>query len=264
MNNASVADPKTSKLSRKPVIFTDLDDTLFQTLRKVPEGETDLRLASTSSNGKHSYMTTTQAWMVDWLLESSRLIPVTARSTRALRGCHIPFTDWMIASNGAVLLDSSGQIDQRWQAHIRGIARQYSEQLHGCEVIASGLNDRGLFRHWLVTENGCDVYFCAKANGSAGSAEYLGAIDQLAAKLKPIVDTGLTLHRNRSVLSITPPGVSKAAAVEHLLEIDPDLNDPPVFAMGDGLTDLPFMGLADMMMTPPGSQIHRSIKKDVA
>ena len=242
----------------QPVVLTDLDDTLFQTRHKIAETETDLQLAATSTNGCHSYMTPTQASMVEWLIGSTRLIPVTARSTRALARCQIPFTDWMIASNGAVILDPAHRPDEHWQSHIKGVASRYREQLQSCDAVTSGLNMQGAFRHWLVEEFNQPVYFCAKSNGDPTW------LDQLTDHLAPIINAGLSIHRNGSTLSITPPGISKAAAVEYLLGQDTDLNAGPVFAMGDGLTDLPFMGLADMMMTPPGSQIDRSITRKSA
>ena len=99
---------------KKPIIFSDLDDTIFQTARKMDSLPDPKRLASEALNGSHSYMTESQAMMMDWLLGSTRFIPVTARSTEALSRCAIPFVDYRVCSNGAVILLPDGTADRGW------------------------------------------------------------------------------------------------------------------------------------------------------
>ena len=62
----------------RPVIFSDLDDTLFQTRRKMVD-ELDLTPFRTGaldrSLAPRSFMTEEQAMLVDWMLEHAELIP---------------------------------------------------------------------------------------------------------------------------------------------------------------------------------------------
>ncbi len=77
----------------KPVVFSDLDDTLFQTRRKMVD-ELALEPFRTGALDRsltpRSFMTEEQAMLVDWLLEHADLIPVTARGTEEISRVQIP------------------------------------------------------------------------------------------------------------------------------------------------------------------------------
>ncbi len=69
----------------KPVVLSDLDDTLFQTRRKMVD-ELALEPFRTGAVDRtlnpRSFMTEEQSMLVDWLLEQAELIPVTARELK--------------------------------------------------------------------------------------------------------------------------------------------------------------------------------------
>ena len=98
----------------KPLIFVDLDDTLFQTHRK--STPTPLhKIATTDKLGEPlSYMLPKQQIFVNWLLESAEVIPVTARSVEALQRVHIPFQHGAVCSHGGTILGANKQVDQEW------------------------------------------------------------------------------------------------------------------------------------------------------
>lgn len=81
----------------KPVFLCDLDDTLFQTRRKMVD-ELDLppfRVGALDrSLTPRSFMTEEQSMLVDWLLEHAEFIPVTARGTEEISRVNIPFSSW--------------------------------------------------------------------------------------------------------------------------------------------------------------------------
>jgi hypothetical protein len=69
--------------TKRPLVFVDLDDTLFQTARKMPEGVARA-VATLDVNGQpNGFMTPVQQALVDWLLGSADVVPVTARSVEA-------------------------------------------------------------------------------------------------------------------------------------------------------------------------------------
>ena len=232
----------------RPIVFADLDDTLFQTARKMTEEPVEARLASRALNGSHSYMTGAQAHMVDWLLSTTRLIPVTARSTEALDRCTLNFTDYRICSNGAVILAPDGAPDAAWQARTAGIARENAGTLASLTAMVDARNGQGAYRRWIAEEAGVGVYFCVKSNGEAAW------LDDLEAELLGQVGEDIVAHRNDNNLSFTPRPLTKSYAVAHLLTVIGN-PDAPVFGMGDSLTDLPFMQLCDMMVVPRRSQV---------
>ncbi|KAA9652395.1 hypothetical protein F7G05_28740, partial [Escherichia coli] len=99
----------------RPVIFSDLDDTLFQTRRKMVD-ELDLAPFRTGALDRslepRSFMTEEQAMLVDWMLEHAELIPVTARGTEEIARVTIPFRSWAVTTHGAVILDPQGNPDE--------------------------------------------------------------------------------------------------------------------------------------------------------
>jgi len=236
---------------RRPILYTDLDDTLFQTSRKMSEPPCETRLAAMATNGHHSYMSLSQARMTDWFLRTTCMIPVTARSTEALSRCRIPFESWRIAANGAVILDAQGIPDPYWAAHIAAISRDFMVRLKSLNTVLSNRNCDGRFRHWIVTESGWPIYFCAKSNGAECWLE--DALDLL----RPVAKDDFVEHRNGNNVSLTPIGIAKRRAVLHL---DERIGGESLrFGMGDSLTDLPFMGACDMMIIPPRSQLETAI-----
>lgn len=244
--------PSVGRDDPRPVLYTDLDDTLFQTARKMSGGICDSRLAAEATNGHHSYMSDTQARMTAWLLQVTRMIPVTARSTAALARCRIAFDGWRIAANGAVILDAAGDAEPDWAARIARISQENRDALQALDRTLTDRNRNGRFRHWIVMEAGRPIYFCAKSNGAEDW------LDEAQDLLRPLAGDGFTEHRNGNNLSFTPAGVSKRAAVQYL---DTVIGGAALrLGMGDSLTDLPFMRACDLMIVPPGSQIARAFE----
>ena len=242
-----------------PVVFADLDDTLFQTARKMSEEPHPDRLASVATNGHHSYMTAPQAAMMTWLADTTRLIPVTARSTGALGRCTLPFFDFRVAANGAVILRPDGTPDPEWTARISNLSRTYTDTLLLFRMIASELDGGGELRHWTVSEFGEDIYVCIKSNTGERKLDGVERAMRRAAEQSDHGPGAFTVHRNGNNLSVTPSVISKRAAVCYLMEgLDPET---PVLGMGDSLTDLPFMEACQMMIAPTGSQIHSRMKE---
>lgn len=240
-----------SGVDSRPILYTDLDDTLFQTARKMSEPVSETRLAAIATNGHHSYMTETQERMTRWLLETMRVIPVTARSTEALARCRIPFQGWKIAANGAVILSPEGTRDPDWSAHVSTLSAKARVGLEALETAVHSNNREGRLRHWIVVEDGLPIYFCVKSNGDEAW------LDEIEEPLRSVAGDAFQCHRNGNNLSFTPHGISKLQAVLHL---DERLRGEALrFGMGDSLTDLPFMAACTMMMIPPGSQIDTAI-----
>lgn len=235
-----------------PLVFTDLDDTLFQTARKMDKAPQEKHLASVATNGSHSYMTDAQSVMVDWLINTTRLIPVTARSTEVFSRCKLPFKDYKVCSNGAAIITGDNRLDRVWHERTEAIAKANADlldELMGA-VIRFDKQKRARFR--IVEEQGLPVYFLAKANSDEA---WLDEIDHI------LIDAGanaLFRHRNGNNLMYMPHDISKKSAVEYLISEIGAHDRRPVWGMGDSITDLPFMEACQMMVMPVGSQVHKS------
>lgn len=239
---------------KQPIVFSDLDDTIFQTTRKMLDSEVEQGvLASEALNGRHSYMSPTQMVMMEWLLNTTRFIPVTARSTDALKRCRLEFRDWQVCSNGAVVLLPDGTLDERWFEQMRRHAQAVSGRLADLLGFVENETVPGMFRCWIVEEFDTGIYFCVKSNQGEDR------LSEIEETLATVAGNHLVRHRNGNNLSFTPAAISKRHAVDYLAQQFLGTERVPVLGMGDSLTDLPFMSMCDMMVIPRKSQIDRAL-----
>lgn len=242
-----------------PLILTDLDDTLFQTLRKVaPEIDRDsLTPASWLSNGSASgYMTPLQSMFHGWLAQGE-LVPVTARNRLVMERTFLKGCGRAICSHGGLILDREGKTDRGWTEHLSSLdAASPVSVKEAYALVRSVLDAHGdLFRHWTVAEEGLELYVTVKQNREVDGdpVAMLHAVCGEAAMLLP---AEWKLHRNGNNAAFMPPWLGKRQAVEHMLaEMRNGSPMRPVIGFGDSTSDLPFMSLCDYMMTPSGSQV---------
>ncbi len=124
----------------KPVILSDLDDTLFQTKRKMTQEQalTPFRAGAVDRTLQpRSFMTEEQAMLTDWLLAHVDLIPVTARGTEELRRVTIPFRSYAITTHGAVILRPDGSPEPGWQSEMLTALGPYCERLSSLQQLCT-------------------------------------------------------------------------------------------------------------------------------
>ncbi|WP_448663668.1 hypothetical protein ACG3SL_03055 [Sphingomonas sp. CJ20] len=237
------------------ITLVDLDDTLFQTLRKCPadvpvERLTPLGYASDGS--PLSYATPRQMQFLEWLAETTHFVPVTARSLDALRRARIPFTA-AVCAHGGVILDDGGAVDRGWEARIAEEAARHADTLATlAEAIAVEARGQGVaINARVLTEGPLPLYTLAKH--ADADADALFAVVDAAV---PALPAGWTDHRNGNNVALMPPYLGKAHAVAHILPaLRARFPDAPVIGIGDSLTDAPFMGHCDFAMMPTRSQL---------
>ncbi|MBF6650069.1 hydrolase [Methylobacter sp. BlB1] len=242
-------------------IFIDLDDTLFQTLRKCgPLADRDgLQPRAYLKDGSPlSYATPKQAWLWQWLSGAGRMIPVTARDFDAFSRVDLPFTEEAVLNHGAVILDKNRRIDPEWQGYMADVLPGYHrdlfdlwEQVHCHARRDPALNPR------LIKDFGVTWYGVIKH----AAADEVALDRLLSAVIRPhesVLSGRLYYHLNGNNLAVLPDVVGKARAVGFLKARYADLHGPIVtIGMGDSKTDLPFMSLCDYAMIPNGTQLGR-------
>ncbi|MEN2749118.1 hypothetical protein [Sphingomonas sp. T9W2] len=239
----------------RAIALVDLDDTLFQTLRKCPEDVavkylTPLGFARDGS--PLSYATPRQMSFLNWLVDTTHLVPVTARSLDALRRAHIPFRA-AICAHGGVVLGEDGEVDRAWEATIAHRAQGYATPLATLsQAIADTADGRGVaINVRVLTEGALPLYVLAK-HADADAATLNAVVDAAVRNLPE----GWTDHRNGNNIALMPPYLGKAHAVAHILPgLRARFPNAPVIGIGDSLTDGPFMARCDFAMLPTRSQL---------
>jgi hydroxymethylpyrimidine pyrophosphatase-like HAD family hydrolase len=240
----------------KPITLVDLDDTLFRSRRKITGyDESQLTLGARvldpdAPAGKHSYMNPVQKNMVDWLLQTSEVIPVTARGTESYANVQIPFNSYAIVANGAVILDPDGRPDTEWQEKVTQdllpLAGYFEELLEGgkSRAAAAGVS----IRCWLALEGGVATYVIFKENDGDGA--------RLADIVPIVAEAGWVRHHNGNNLALIPPVISKGLATEFLLaRLRADEPHRPVIGYGDSVSDFSYLRLCDWWGAPGVSQL---------
>ncbi len=239
----------------RAIALVDLDDTLFQTLRKCPAdvpAERLVPLGFARDGSPLSYATPRQLNLLQWLSETAWLVPVTARSREALMRAHLPFSA-AICAHGGVIIGEDGEPDAAWQAHARAQSEALQQELEALRDRIAAQAEASLvaLRVRVLSEGDLGLYVLAKHEETDEAALH-AIVDSVADD----VPAGWIVHRNGNNVALMPPWLGKQHAVAALL---PRLRarhpDAPVIGIGDSLTDAPYMGLCDYAMIPKGSQL---------
>ena len=257
----------------KPYALMDLDDTLFQTQRKIdawdlPTTEPEhLVCATVNKQGEPlSFMSQRQSALFNWLLASTELIVVTARDRSEIKRVKLPFDSWQVLTHGAIILSKDGKLQAQWQQHMYDELAPLQDKLNQLsQVFTNYSKNEG---SQLVFTPHIDSFH----NGSVDEALtiYLAikhahknhqALIDLAEKLPTLIrdfDQDFYVHVNANNLAILPRAVHKQHAVKFLLDNHLD-SQRPSFGFGDSLADLPFLQLLDWYGMPNHGQLHSQL-----
>ncbi|NCA70839.1 MAG: hypothetical protein EOM91_12160 [Sphingobacteriia bacterium] len=241
------------------VVFTDLDDTLFQTAEKsaARAGDAPVVVAALDREGAPlSFHAPDQVALLG-LLQGARLIPVTGRNGPALDRVTSPrFQSYRITGHGAMIYGEDGAPLPCWharvQAHAAGLEplfasllQRLGEQMAPC---APGLRWR------LIQDAGVPVYITVKAdtNASLPSAEALQSVLDAHGQTED-----WRVHCNGRNAALLPPYACKAAAVSYVMGLVRATTPRTLFVgIGDSVSDTPYLKLCHFALTPRDSQIH--------
>lgn len=243
----------------KPIVFVDLDDTLFQTVRKHLPTAQD-RVATLDRDGNAlSYMQPKQQHFLQWLHATTELIPVTARSVEALQRVQIDFQHGAICAHGGVILDAKGQLNHYWHqkqyTYLNALHAVMQELLQQLSIQSAAL---GEIRSWIVQEQNLGMYVVAKQQNP--DILFLNA---LAGSLPAWVEQHFYLHQNGNNLAFIPHQISKQHAVQYWLDQHPQYADRAVLGFGDSLSDFGFMQCCDWFGMPKQSQMKNFLQQQL-
>jgi predicted mannosyl-3-phosphoglycerate phosphatase (HAD superfamily) len=239
------------------VVFLDLDDTLFQTLPKCPQGVPVYPAARARDGTPLSFITDKQRRLLEWLDTTCTVIPVTARNHDAFLRVELPWRGPAILDFGGVILRADGMPEPAWDHLIRPQASRIAQELERVQEQLTALIDR---RHLgarvrLIMDFDLPLYVVVKHPD-----EDLASLHALREELLPALDTAaFFIHHNDNNLSVVPRFLGKEKAVRYVLENDFGGEPILTLGLGDSLTDLPFLQICDCAAFPGYSQLGRAL-----
>ena len=235
-------------------VFADLDDSLFQTLRKCPPAA-NLVTAAVDRQGEPLSYTTPQQRTLLALLDQAVIIPVTGRNTVALERVHMVFPSYRITSHGALVMTADGYPDAGWLTRIEAQHREWIAQMETALAwVERARTIAGLaLRCRIIEDQGMPVYISVKGEEAA--------LARLNADIHEAWGgEGARVHRNGENMALLPPFACKEDAVAFLMQRLRETEDQPLFiGLGDSATDLPFMRLCHYAVIPQQSQIRETL-----
>ncbi len=251
----------------KPYALMDLDDTLFQTQRKIEAWELptaqaeNLVCATVNKQGEPlSFMSARQAAFFNWLHISTELIVVTARDRAEIQRVKLPFNSWQVLTHGAIILKPNGRSLDAWQQRIHKQLMPLQKQINQlAELILeySGQNNLVFTLHTdRFINDELTIYLAIKH--AQKDHQILAKLAEQLSGLIPDFDEHFYVHVNANNLAILPHVIHKRHAVQFLLDhhLDPAR---PSFGFGDSLADLPFLQLLDWYGMPNHGQLHEQL-----
>ncbi|MDR2187673.1 MAG: hypothetical protein LBE62_06420 [Azonexus sp.] len=242
----------------KKFLFTDLDDTLFQSGRKQPPRESWIAMAYLPDGGPISYACPAQQSVLAMFQREMTVIPVTARNIDAFRRVAIRFTAGAILDYGGIILNADGSLDAEWLARSRAAASDAEPLL--TELLAMIENQcltAGLdLKARLIRD--ADIPFYVVAKSQSGDIGQIATATALIRSLLARLPAGqeIVVHENHNNLALIPKWLDKRHAVDYLrARLLAEHGDIVTFGMGDSLIDLGFMGACHYLIVPNGSQI---------
>lgn len=242
----------------KKFLFADLDDTLFQSRRKCPEGVPLAPAAYLKDGTAHSFLTPAQQSVLGLFQREMVVIPVTARNADAFGRVRLGFEHGAVVNYGGVILNGDGSPEAEWLERSRDLAQTSLPCLRQVEegIIDWSAATGNAIRVRIIEDFGAPFYVCAKS--AEGDERALDAIETMARAHWAGVDAPGLVYRNGNNLSVLPRWLDKRHAVEHVVERLREIHGEVItFGMGDSLSDIGFMTACDYALVPQVSQIGR-------
>lgn len=240
-------------------IFLDLDDTLFQTLRKCEFGADDPKLqvrAYLPDGTPNSFATHKQQWLWDWLSQGFKIVPVTARDLHAFERCTLPFQEEVVINHGAVILDKQRQVDNVWLDNITQALPAYHEKFFDLWTdIENYAQQKPGYKPRLVNDFNITWYGYIKHQDRTETTLTI-LLNEIIKPHPSIIDGSLYWHINGNNLAVLPKIINKQDAVSYLLaKYKSQYPELLTFGAGDSKTDAGFITLCDYALIPKNTQL---------
>lgn len=243
------------------IIFTDIDDTLMRTARKIKGDVSKLKVGAINHKGVPlSFCDSKREKLINELIDNSVSIPVTARSIASFKNLKIGFKNHAVLNFGATILDKNLELDMAWHNFILKNSQELNQEEIFKDIMSSlsALLQEFEIETKAPKENEISVY--ANFRLSALISEKLNHVKEKIVEIlneKNILEKFYFYQTDRD-LALIPSFIKKENAVMFLMENYYSKEDLMV-GLGDHKNDLSFMSLCDFIMFPTDSMLMKLI-----
>jgi hydroxymethylpyrimidine pyrophosphatase-like HAD family hydrolase len=253
------------KYRNKIFLFSDIDDTLIESERKISLDKKNYVIAGYKRNGlPHSYIRKGLKEYINIMLDNNVIvIPTTARNMDSYERSIFQKNkkiELAIIDFGATIL-LKNKIDKEYKKEIKlkynNLELPLKDMLYKIKKIIKKLNFKDKFKIRILN-NFYIVLEFDKHNLDLNANRLIK--NKLNKLLRKKENKEYHLFKNDSTFAILPNFLSKRTAVKYLIEKYKPIYS---FGAGDNLNDLDFMELTDMLMIPTKSDIYHKIEKSI-
>lgn len=251
----------------KIFVFSDIDDSIFCSLKKAPKDKKVIAVAKNKEGDDAGFATEAQINLVKLFTENGYFIPVTGRNKDTLYLYRSNWDTFQIVSHGAVVLNKDGSPNEDWLAHINpelseaeDLLNEFMEKIKKIRMVCLAKG-----RSRIIKDQQIACYFCSKYDS-------LAVIDGIEQEMKFLVATdkryaNWKIHKNGNNVAFLPPYASKARSTKFVQDALGITFDDLTISIGDSLSDLEFMSQCAYKLVPNSSQIDQSlnslVKKEI-
>lgn len=239
----------------KKIFFTDLDDTLLQSNKKVPDCKKSIPISSNREKEWIGRATKTQVILKEMMEREGWLIPVTGRNKDALYRINWSWESFQAVSHGALVLNKDGSLNEKWLSLIENEIKESKKILFEINELVRSKVEGTKIDSKVLNDQGIDVYVSVKNRVNEDISS------DLAIEIENKIPKGWRVHLNGRNMAILPPYASKARAVSFIKKEHGHTENDLVIGLGDSVSDLEFMNECDFMIIPNVSQVNTLLKK---
>lgn len=236
---------------KKIRIFTDIDDTLIATGRKIPENQRQQVSATNLQGQPSSYSTQAQLalWQALQVITSEPVVAVTARSAESLQRVQFQFEVQAVVDFGATVLTAAGVPDPTWY-----------ERLTACKDRGVEENLRQLAAEISAVPLGVNVSVCETPANLAFVTFRLP--QELHVELRRTIFHKLEahgiwskvlIHETDRDIAVMPAYINKGDAVRYLIDKN-NWHADVKLGCADSLCDMAFLQYMDFSVLPQESR----------
>lgn len=241
------------------VIFTDIDDTLMKTFRKITEFASVIPGAIGHNGQNISFIDTSRQRLINKLLNEQVCIPVTARSEKSFSNILIEFKHQAVLNFGATILNVDKTLDLDWHNSI-SLKSEVLNQKKIFSIVQERLK-KLLYDFEVKTAFDNDIYNYINFRDYSLDTNKINSLQKAVETVlyEQEVLNNFYFYKTDRDLALIPTFIKKEYAVDYLLihkYSDKELS----IGIGDHRNDLSFMSRCDFAMLPTDSSLMKLIE----